>query len=135
MGELRCALPGISCHGRLWQCRTCREWYCQTHWHETSKGRNVECSTCEFRRQMEEELQVAKGERPPREYKWGTPQEWLMAKVGGEWGDNPVELVRVIRELITKLNCDDLADIFPAEMEQDGYYLPTEEGEGEADKT
>lgn len=33
-----------------WKCRTCGESYCSDHWHETSKGKNVECSGCEMRR-------------------------------------------------------------------------------------
>ena len=39
----------------LWECETCGEYYCQKHWHETSLGRNVECSGCEKRRKEEEE--------------------------------------------------------------------------------
>jgi len=34
----------------LWRCKTCGEWYCETHWHVTEKGKNVECSYCESRR-------------------------------------------------------------------------------------
>ena len=45
--------PSI-CHGRTWKCRTCGERFCQTHWHETSKGKNVECVACEGARKERE---------------------------------------------------------------------------------
>ena len=35
----------------LWQCQTCKEWFCHYHWHETDRGRNVECVACEYNRQ------------------------------------------------------------------------------------
>ncbi len=35
----------------LWECGTCGEMFCQTHWHETMLGKNVECSTCERKRE------------------------------------------------------------------------------------
>lgn len=31
----------------LWECETCGEMFCLDHWHETSLGKNIECSTCE----------------------------------------------------------------------------------------
>jgi hypothetical protein len=34
----------------LWECETCQEQFCQVHWHETDKGRNVECVGCERER-------------------------------------------------------------------------------------
>lgn len=37
----------LGCQGDLWQCKTCGEWFCQTHFHVTDKGRNVECVACE----------------------------------------------------------------------------------------
>ena len=33
-----------------WECQSCGETYCQTHWHETELGMNVECSSCERKR-------------------------------------------------------------------------------------
>ena len=39
------------CTNNLWQCQTCNEWFCSYHWHETAKGRNVECAACEYNRQ------------------------------------------------------------------------------------
>lgn len=38
------------CEGELWECETCHENYCQTHWHETDLGTNVECVACERER-------------------------------------------------------------------------------------
>ncbi len=38
------------CQGELWTCETCNGEYCQTHWHQTSKGTNVECVACERER-------------------------------------------------------------------------------------
>lgn len=46
----KCYFNTQSCCGELWQCRTCGEWFCQYHWHETDKGRNVECVACERER-------------------------------------------------------------------------------------
>ena len=49
-----CYFSTKECEGELWQCETCGEWFCQLHWHETSKGRNVECAGCEYNREMAE---------------------------------------------------------------------------------
>lgn len=38
------------CEGDTWQCITCGEHFCQTHWHETELGDNVECVACETSR-------------------------------------------------------------------------------------
>ena len=35
------------CSEDLWQCGTCKEWFCAHHWHETDKGFCVECVACE----------------------------------------------------------------------------------------
>jgi hypothetical protein len=47
------------CTGELWECLTCREHYCQKHWHRTSKGENVECVACERARTDAELLDKA----------------------------------------------------------------------------
>jgi hypothetical protein len=39
-----------ACHGERWTCAGCNEKFCQTHFHVTDKGRNVECVACERRR-------------------------------------------------------------------------------------
>lgn len=31
----------------LWECESCGEQFCQTHWHSTALGKDVECSSCE----------------------------------------------------------------------------------------
>jgi hypothetical protein len=38
------------CDGELWECETCHQQYCESHYHETDKGRNVECVACERER-------------------------------------------------------------------------------------
>lgn len=38
------------CEGKLWCCRTCRQTYCEGHYHENEKGKNVECVACEHTR-------------------------------------------------------------------------------------
>lgn len=53
-GSARCYHDTPECKGELWQCQTCGELFCQTHWHETSKGRNVECVACERQRRRRE---------------------------------------------------------------------------------
>lgn len=45
-----CYYDNHLCAGLTWECQTCHEHYCQTHWHETSKGSNVECVACERER-------------------------------------------------------------------------------------
>jgi hypothetical protein len=42
------------CRGETWECQTCHEQFCETHWHETDKGKNVECVGCERIRQEKE---------------------------------------------------------------------------------
>ena len=45
-----CYYDSELCNGKLWRCKTCGEWFCETHWHETDLGRNVECVACERKR-------------------------------------------------------------------------------------
>lgn len=35
------------CGGELWDCQTCKEWFCQFHTHMTELGYQVECVACE----------------------------------------------------------------------------------------
>lgn len=49
----KCYYDNDLCESDLWECLTCGEYYCQTHFHETSKGRNVECVVCEYQRQAQ----------------------------------------------------------------------------------
>ena len=47
---MECYYRDESCAGELWECLTCGEFFCQTHWHRTTKGENVECCACEYNR-------------------------------------------------------------------------------------
>jgi len=47
MSERTCYYDNEICAGELWQCKTCGQWFCENHWHETDLGRNVECVACE----------------------------------------------------------------------------------------
>lgn len=35
------------CEGKVWECETCHEFFCNAHSHTTDKGNNVECVACE----------------------------------------------------------------------------------------
>jgi hypothetical protein len=45
-----CYYGDATCKGPLWTCQTCKEEFCGFHWHETDRGRNVECVACEQNR-------------------------------------------------------------------------------------
>jgi hypothetical protein len=45
-----CYYDNDLCEGELWVCDSCKEEYCQTHWHVTELGKNVECVACERER-------------------------------------------------------------------------------------
>jgi hypothetical protein len=45
--------PGF-CGGELWQCLTCKEWFCDNHYHVTDRGYKVECVACENERLRKE---------------------------------------------------------------------------------
>lgn len=47
----RCYYDNELCEGELWECESCNEEYCQTHFHVTDKGYNVECVACERERE------------------------------------------------------------------------------------
>ena len=52
---MNCYYGTDQCGDELWQCETCKEWYCrELHWHETSLGHCVECVACETERIDEE---------------------------------------------------------------------------------
>jgi hypothetical protein len=52
--EDKCYFGSSECEGELWECETCGEWYCEYHWHQTSKGYCVECAACEYSREEAE---------------------------------------------------------------------------------
>lgn len=43
-----CYFGEDDCQGQLWTCQTCGDRFCETHFHVTAKGRNVECCACEY---------------------------------------------------------------------------------------
>lgn len=45
-----CQYQTKACEGSLWKCVGCGAHFCQEHWHASSKGRNLECLACEYRR-------------------------------------------------------------------------------------
>lgn len=47
MAHDTCYYATPDCEGDLWTCQSCGEQFCQTHWHQTDKGTNVECVACE----------------------------------------------------------------------------------------
>lgn len=49
-----CYYNDDSCGGAMWHCRTCGEWFCESHQHTTDKGANVECVSCERERKENE---------------------------------------------------------------------------------
>lgn len=53
--EDRCYYDTERCEKPLWQCKTCKEWYCMFHFHLTALGNNVECVVCERERKDKEE--------------------------------------------------------------------------------
>lgn len=61
----KCYYYGRSCDYRqgVWQCQTCKEWYCYYHDHDTALGYCVECVACERERLEREELNERR-ERP-----------------------------------------------------------------------
>jgi hypothetical protein len=57
-----CYYDNELCEGELWECQTCHQEFCQTHFHSTDKGTNVECVGCEGeRKEAQEEEGVEEG--------------------------------------------------------------------------
>ena len=52
MSTGRCYYDECNCnyHQGLWQCETCKEYFCYEHCHSTCLGDNVECGVCEYLR-------------------------------------------------------------------------------------
>jgi hypothetical protein len=55
------AEPSV-CDGELWECQTCHNQYCESHWHETDLGEKVECVACERERKERENLESEEDE-------------------------------------------------------------------------
>lgn len=47
---LDCYYELSECSDDLWQCQTCKEWFCDSHFHDTALGYCVECAACEYER-------------------------------------------------------------------------------------
>jgi len=45
-----CYYETSECSDELWQCQTCKEWFCDVHSHSTDLGECVECCVCELKR-------------------------------------------------------------------------------------
>jgi hypothetical protein len=50
--KLTCFYGSPYCSGSLWQCQTCKEWFCEAHWHDTALGYCIECAACEYERKQ-----------------------------------------------------------------------------------
>lgn len=59
--EPACYYSNEECAGGLWQCGSCREWFCMGHSHVTEKGHNKECVACERERKDAELLNAEDG--------------------------------------------------------------------------
>lgn len=53
----KCYYDNDLCEGELWECETCKELYCETHFHETDLGCCVECVACEYQRKQAAEAE------------------------------------------------------------------------------
>ena len=59
----KCYYDSSRCEGEEWQCATCLSLYCQTHFHQTNLGTNVECVACERERMDSQDEEAKKWER------------------------------------------------------------------------
>jgi len=64
-----------------------------------------------------------------REYKWKSPQHWLMDKINHEWSEE--ERSETLVSLVELLNADDIQELFQGEMDMDGYFDHIEPGDPE----
>ena len=55
-------------------------------------------------------------------YRWNNPHEWLQWKVANE---NKQWSMEALVCIMSKLDPDDIQEIFQEEMDQDGYFKPT----------
>lgn len=55
----QCYYRSEECSKVFWTCKSCGEDFCETHFHYTSLGKNVECRVCEIKRlELEEETRT-----------------------------------------------------------------------------
>lgn len=56
-------------------------------------------------------------------YRWNSPHEWLLDTI---LDADKAELRGIIQNLITKLDADEIQDLFESQMEGDLYFDPFE---------
>lgn len=105
------------CEGELWECQTCGEQYCQTHWHETELGRNVECVACERARK-----DAAKQDEAQLVYKQETVPE--LCGLPLRLSVSPTAIREHFETSLRVLNMSDqkLAEIGAAVLQDDELY-------------
>jgi hypothetical protein len=61
-------------------------------------------------------------------YRWENPHEWLLDRIAraAEDGDNGW-LLAAVRLMASRLDADDVQDLFQTEMDEDGYFEGEEE--------
>lgn len=57
-----------------------------------------------------------------KQYKWATPQEWLLDQIDNEW--MPEQVQQCARELVMKLDSDTIQDLYQSDMDADDYFSP-----------
>ena len=115
-----------TCEGELWQCQTCKEHYCQAHFHQTSLGENVECVACE-RERLEKEAAAEKAsprgwvfvdDDTEEEIGFAEPEEYRDAddavdRFGRNWGGNDFSVFfRNSNGVLCGCACEDTPDDF-----------------------
>jgi hypothetical protein len=98
-----------------WQCKTCGEWFCTYHWHDTSQGYCVECAACEYARKEREANKM-------EEYKCNSAHEWLYDKLRG--CESLQTLCNYAITLGAALDSDAIQSRFEKEMDEDGFFDP-----------
>lgn len=53
-------------------------------------------------------------------HKWENPHEWLNERLGK--CEDVHQFKMYAKELLTKINADDIQDLFQDEMDKDGYF-------------
>ena len=115
----KCYYDNELCEGELWQCQTCEEHYCQTHFHQTDKGENVECVACE-RERLEKDSRgwvFVDDDDPDGEIGFAEPSEHRNAddavdRFGRSYGNNFSVFFRDSKGVLHSCACEDTPDDF-----------------------
>jgi hypothetical protein len=59
-----------------------------------------------------------------QQYRWHTPQEWLLDKIEAMERE---PLLQMLRPLIRQLDSDTIQDLYQYDMDLDGYFEPQAE--------